>query len=170
MSEADDFSSHSNSLMDEVEDGKSSSSKEEELEEEEREVKRRKLKDMSEEQSYQTSEYSSLPEDYMESSEDDRYSVAYSIMPTKEAPKIPPPPKKEQNDLLGMLHPGLLGVGLGGPNLPERRRTSMFVGSEAKQQILPKRKASLEGKSVVSGREEDWRNIDFEELEREMRF
>ena len=55
MSEADDFSSHSNSLMDEVEDVKSSSSKEEELEEEEREVKRRKLKDMSEEQSYQTS-------------------------------------------------------------------------------------------------------------------
>ena len=82
---------------------------------------------------------------------------------------MPPPKKDLGNDLLGQLHPGLLGVGLGGFGA-ERRRTSVFVGSEAKQQILPKRKASLEGKSVVSGREEDWRNLDFEELEREMRF
>ena len=66
-------------------------------------------KNMSEEESYEDSEYSSLPESYMDSQEEgNRFSVAFSILTPKEPEisvtrKSPPP-----EDLFKQLHRGLL--------------------------------------------------------------
>ena len=47
----------------------------------------------------------------------------------------------------------------------------MFVSPQVQQGMLPKRIASMEGKSVTGSRkEDDWRNLDIEEIEREIAY